>query len=92
MAKNYYDAELLTCVFESDCIAADNPPAVDGCISDNCSVIAGASLGLAGTPDKLPEVYVVSAAGSDATDLIVITVADPTDASNLADISNVSEV
>jgi hypothetical protein len=54
--------------------------------------MAGASLGLAGTPDVFGDVKVVSSAGSDATDLIVITVADPTDAFNLADISNVSDV
>ena len=54
--------------------------------------MAGASFGLAGTPDVFGEVYVSSPAGSDATDLIVITVADPGAASSLADISSVFDV
>ena len=69
-----------------------NPSALVGKCSVNASTMAGASLGLAGTPDVLGEVYVSSSAGSDATDLIVNTVAEFTAALSLADISNVLDV
>ena len=73
-------------------MSAANPCESSGKFSVSVSVIIGASLGLAATPSVLPEVYVVSAAGSDATCLMVSTVAEPTAAFNLADISSVSEV
>ena len=49
-------------------------------------------MGLAGTPDVLGEVYVVSAAGSVDTILIVNTVALDGAASNLAEYSTVFDV
>ena len=83
---------LVTVAVELTCMADASPSVLFGWISLTASVILGASLGLAGTPDVLGEVYVVSAAGSDDTILTVITVAEPTAAFNLALYSTVSLV
>ena len=69
-----------------------NPCALVGWCSVNANTIAGASFGFAGTPDEFGEVKVVSSAASVATDLIVNTVAEPTAALSLADISKVFDV
>jgi hypothetical protein len=89
---NYYDTELLTSAFEADCIAAVNPWAAVGWTSISARVIFGDSFGLVGTLDKLLELKVSSPAASVNTHLTVITVAEPTAAFNLADISTVLDV
>lgn len=70
----------------------DKPSVLFGKCSVSASTMAGASFGLVGTLDKLPDVYVSSSAGSVATDLMVSTVAVPTAAFNLAEISSVFDV
>tara|TARA_E500000318_G_C3556064_1_gene211179 strand:- start:3 stop:209 length:207 start_codon:yes stop_codon:yes gene_type:complete len=54
--ENYYDAELLTCAFDDACMFEANPCVLFGKCSVNANTMAGASLGLAGTPDVFGDV------------------------------------
>ena len=83
---------LETGAFESTLIAAARPSPSVGNSSNSASVILGASLGLAGTPDVFGDVYVASSAGSVETILMVSIVAEPTAAFNFAEYSTVFDV
>ena len=90
--KNYYVVVLLTVAELEMPYAVPRPSVVFGVIVNNVVTILGVSLTAAGTPEVLGDVYCESDAGSVATILMVMTVADPTAASNLAAISTVFDV
>ena len=82
--KNYYTTVLETVAVVDGVYAVARPSPVVGLMVNSVVTILGVSLISAGIPPRLPGVNCVSAEGSSANILMVITVADPTAAFSLA--------